>query len=143
MDDAAGNTGPDGLKNPAVGRLGREEPGQVGATVSLRLRSVTIRATLPEQRPAGSNGGVLRCGRLHRRQERVGNGLLEVSGAGGEERPAGFAIWVQVRDVAAQHRRLVDLGVPVRREPRTEPWGLIECWILDPDGTKIELWQAE
>jgi catechol 2,3-dioxygenase-like lactoylglutathione lyase family enzyme len=69
----------------------------------------------------------------------LGNGLLEVSGAGGADQAAGFAIWVQVRDVAAEHRRLAELGVSIRRAPRTEPWGLIECWILDPDGVPIVL----
>ncbi len=68
----------------------------------------------------------------------LGNGLLEVSGPG-EEPPRGMALWVQVRDVAAEHERLRAAGVPVLREPRTEPWGLVEAWVADPDGVRIVL----
>jgi hypothetical protein len=38
---------------------------------------------------------------------------------------------MQVRDVQAEHRRLVDLGVTILREPRREAWGLVELWIAD------------
>ena len=68
----------------------------------------------------------------------LGNGLLEVSGPG-EEPPRGMALWVQVRDVAAEHERLRAAGVPVLREPRTEPWGPVEAWVADPDGVRIVL----
>lgn len=81
----------------------------------------------------------------------LGNGLLEVSGqsaagastssspAGGS---AGLELWLQVRDVGAEHARLTALGVPVLRPPRLEPWGLIELWIADPDGVRIVLVQV-
>jgi catechol 2,3-dioxygenase-like lactoylglutathione lyase family enzyme len=46
-------------------------------------------------------------------------------------------LWLQVRDVAAEQRRLTDLGVPILREARSEPWGLVELWIADPDGVPI------
>ncbi|HEY3604569.1 MAG TPA: VOC family protein, partial [Sporichthyaceae bacterium] len=59
----------------------------------------------------------------------LGNGLLEVSGAAENGPPAGFALWLQVRDVHAEHARLAQAGVQILREPKTEPWGLIECWI--------------
>ena len=69
----------------------------------------------------------------------LGPGLLEVSGrtAG----PAGHSvmIWVQVRDVHAEHARLAAAGVPIIRGPATEPWGLTEIWIQDPDGIQIVL----
>jgi catechol 2,3-dioxygenase-like lactoylglutathione lyase family enzyme len=69
----------------------------------------------------------------------LGPGLLEVSGhtAG----PAGHSvmIWIQVRDVHAEHDRLAAAAVPIVREPATEPWGLIEMWIQDPDGIQIVL----
>ncbi len=69
----------------------------------------------------------------------AGPGLLEVSGRS----PAGPAgplrIWLQVRDVRAEHERLVAAGVAVAREPRREPWGLVEMWIEDPDGVEIVL----
>jgi predicted enzyme related to lactoylglutathione lyase len=69
----------------------------------------------------------------------LGSGFLEVSGHG--ERPSGQSpmIWLQVRDVRAEHTRLTAAGVPVLREPVTEPWGLLEMWIEDPDGTPIVL----
>jgi catechol 2,3-dioxygenase-like lactoylglutathione lyase family enzyme len=48
-------------------------------------------------------------------------------------------IWLQVRDVRAEHARLTAAGVRVLREPVTEPWGLTEMWIEDPDGIRIVL----
>jgi predicted enzyme related to lactoylglutathione lyase len=66
----------------------------------------------------------------------LGNGLLEVSGHA-EQAPVGLELWLQVRDVAGEHRRLVNVGVPVPRPPRREPWGLVEMWIEDPDGVRI------
>jgi predicted enzyme related to lactoylglutathione lyase len=71
----------------------------------------------------------------------VGNGLLEVSGRS-DEPPGGMALWLQVRDVAAEHARLVTAGVTVTSPPRREPWGLVEMWIADPDGVRIVLVQV-
>jgi predicted enzyme related to lactoylglutathione lyase len=68
----------------------------------------------------------------------LGNGLLEVSGQS-DEPPRGLALWVQVRDVAAQNDRLVAAGATVTQPPRLEPWGLVEMWIEDPDGVRIVL----
>jgi predicted enzyme related to lactoylglutathione lyase len=48
-------------------------------------------------------------------------------------------IWIQVRDIHAEHARLAAVGVPVVREPAAEPWGLIEMWIEDPGGIRIVL----
>jgi predicted enzyme related to lactoylglutathione lyase len=48
-------------------------------------------------------------------------------------------IWMQVRDVHAEHARLAAAGVPIIRGPVTEPWGLIEMWIQDSDGIQIVL----
>jgi catechol 2,3-dioxygenase-like lactoylglutathione lyase family enzyme len=69
----------------------------------------------------------------------LGAGLLEVSGRA--DGPAGRSvmIWVQVRDVRAEHERLAAARVRVLREPKTEPWGLTEMWIEDPDGVRIVL----
>lgn len=71
----------------------------------------------------------------------AGNGFVEVSGQGSDaEAPgAGAALWMQVRDVDAAHR---ELAAHVVREPRTEPWGLREMWLADPDGTRIVLVQV-
>jgi predicted enzyme related to lactoylglutathione lyase len=67
----------------------------------------------------------------------LGQGFLEVSGHSPAAPGRSVMIWLQVRDVAAEHARLVAAGVPVTREPVTEPWGLIEMWIEDPDGVPI------
>ena len=73
-----------------------------------------------------------------------GNGLLEVSGQATPRTETGaslMSLWLQVRDVVAEYGRLRDLGVTMLREPRTEPWGLQEAWIADPDGIEIVLVQ--
>jgi hypothetical protein len=48
-------------------------------------------------------------------------------------------IWIQVRNVRAEHARLAAADVPVIREPAAEPWGLTEMWIEDPDDIRIVL----
>ena len=50
-----------------------------------------------------------------------------------------LALWLQVRDLAAEHRRLQAAGVEILRAPEREPWGLAEMWITDPDGVGIVL----
>jgi catechol 2,3-dioxygenase-like lactoylglutathione lyase family enzyme len=67
----------------------------------------------------------------------LGNGLLEVSGWAMDPPGEGIVLWLQVRDVHAEHRRLLDAGVTILREPRREAWGLVELWIADPDGVRI------
>ena len=69
----------------------------------------------------------------------LGNGLLEVSGRSTDPPGNAMAIWIQVRDVHGEHRRLLEVGVPILREPRLEAWGLVEMWIADPDGVRIVL----
>jgi catechol 2,3-dioxygenase-like lactoylglutathione lyase family enzyme len=76
----------------------------------------------------------------------LGGGFLEVSGhSEGEARsrdpasPGDMAIWLQVRDLAAEHERLLAAGAHVVREPREEPWGLREMWVEDPDGVRLVL----
>jgi catechol 2,3-dioxygenase-like lactoylglutathione lyase family enzyme len=69
----------------------------------------------------------------------LGQGLLEVSGRSHGESAGPLRIWLQVRDVRAEHDRLMAAGVTVTREPRREPWGLVEMWIEDPDGVGIVL----
>jgi len=69
----------------------------------------------------------------------LGQGLLEVSGSASGAPWRSLVIWIQVRDVRAEHARLAMAGVPVIREPVTEPWGLVEMWIEDPDGIRIVL----
>jgi predicted enzyme related to lactoylglutathione lyase len=67
----------------------------------------------------------------------LGQGLLEVSGHGPGPAQGPVMIWLQVRDVHAEHRRLATAGARVLREPVAEPWGLTEMWIEDPDGVRI------
>lgn len=74
----------------------------------------------------------------------LGGGYLEVSRGPHPAQPAAGAavsLWLQVRDLAAERDRLAALGVEILHEPRREPWGLIEMWIADPDGTRIVLVQ--
>jgi predicted enzyme related to lactoylglutathione lyase len=71
----------------------------------------------------------------------VGQGLLEVSGHAPTGPRPPISLWLQVRDVRAEHVRLQRAGVNVTREPRQEPWGLLEMWIEDPDGVRIVLVQ--
>jgi predicted enzyme related to lactoylglutathione lyase len=67
----------------------------------------------------------------------AGGGFLEVSGRSAQPPAPGMRLWLQVRDVAAEHERLLAAGASVTRPPKLEPWGLIEMWIQDPDGVAI------
>jgi catechol 2,3-dioxygenase-like lactoylglutathione lyase family enzyme len=69
----------------------------------------------------------------------LGQGLLEVSGHAAGPPGNSVMIWIQVRDVHAEHARLGAAAVPIMREPAAEPWGLIEMHIEDPDGLRIIL----
>jgi catechol 2,3-dioxygenase-like lactoylglutathione lyase family enzyme len=69
----------------------------------------------------------------------LGSGFLEVSGHAAGPAGRSVLIWIQVRDVSAEHGRLAAAGVPVIRAPAAEPWGLTEMWIEDPDGIRIVL----
>ncbi|MEV5431775.1 VOC family protein [Streptomyces sp. NPDC052701] len=69
----------------------------------------------------------------------LGGGFLEVSGRSEAPPPPAVRLWLQVADVAAAHEELRAKGVRIVRPPVTEPWGLVEMWIADPDGTPIVL----
>src|SRR6201996_7529256 len=56
----------------------------------------------------------------------LGPGFLEVSGHASGPAASSVLIWIQVRDVRAEHARLAAAGVTVTRAPVTEPWGLTE-----------------
>jgi predicted enzyme related to lactoylglutathione lyase len=68
----------------------------------------------------------------------LGTGLLELSGRSSDP-VRGLALWLQVRDIEAEHARLGAAGATVVQAPRLEPWGLAEMWIEDPDGVRIVL----
>jgi predicted enzyme related to lactoylglutathione lyase len=72
----------------------------------------------------------------------LGQGFLEISGRSIGPVGQGLAIWLQVRDVAAEYERLVAAGVTVVRPPTIEPWGLVEMWLSDPDGVPITVVQV-
>lgn len=88
----------------------------------------------------------------------LGNGFLEVSGHqkdhhaaqarnaggtpgsgddGGAMGAAGTVLWLQVRDIDAEHERLRTAGATITRGPKQEPWGLVEMWLDGPDGVRI------
>jgi catechol 2,3-dioxygenase-like lactoylglutathione lyase family enzyme len=69
----------------------------------------------------------------------LGSGFLEVSGHSDGTAGRSLMIWLQVRDLGAEHDRLAAAGVRILRSPATEPWGLTEMWIEDPDGVRIVL----
>ncbi|MDC0766959.1 VOC family protein [Streptomyces sp. HD] len=69
----------------------------------------------------------------------LGGGFLEVSGRSETPPSPAVQLWMQVADVAAAQEELVAKGVGIVRPPVKEPWGLIEMWIADPDGTRIVL----
>jgi predicted enzyme related to lactoylglutathione lyase len=69
----------------------------------------------------------------------LGPGFLEVSGRSADPPGRSVMIWLQVRDVEAEHGRLAAAGARILGGPTAEPWGLIEMWIEDPDGVQIVL----
>ncbi|KUO05367.1 VOC family protein [Streptomyces caeruleatus] len=69
----------------------------------------------------------------------LGGGFLEVSGRSETPPSPAVQLWMQVADVAAAHDELRGKDVEIVRPPVKEPWGLIEMWIADPDGTRIVL----
>lgn len=67
----------------------------------------------------------------------LGGGFLELSGRADTPPAPGMRLWLQVPDVRAAHESLLGRGVEIAREPRREPWGLIEMWLSDPDGVHV------
>ncbi|MGP3981719.1 VOC family protein [Streptomyces sp. KR80] len=67
----------------------------------------------------------------------LGGGFLEVSGRSDAPPSPGLQLWLQVADAVAAHQELAARGVEILREPKQEPWGLVEMWISDPDGVRI------
>ena len=53
-----------------------------------------------------------------------------------------FMIDFAVDDLDAFVQRLKDKGVTILKQDDSDPSGKF-AWLLDPDGTKIELWQAK
>jgi len=61
----------------------------------------------------------------------LGPGFLEVSGHAAGPAGRSVMVWLQVRDVRAEHARLTAAGVPIIRAPAAEPWGVsIQGWAV-------------
>ncbi|MBK3578653.1 VOC family protein [Streptomyces sp. MBT65] len=69
----------------------------------------------------------------------LGGGFLEVSGHSATPPSPAVHLWLQVPDAEAAHDELLAKGVEIVRPPLKEPWGLVEMWLTDPDGTRIVL----
>ncbi|MET7595764.1 VOC family protein [Streptomyces sp. NPDC004082] len=69
----------------------------------------------------------------------LGGGFLEVAGRSDVPPSPALKLWLQVADADAAHEELRAAGVDIVRPPVKEPWGLIEMWVADPDGTEIVL----
>jgi predicted enzyme related to lactoylglutathione lyase len=72
----------------------------------------------------------------------VGGGYLELSGRSEAGVSDKLALWLQVRDVDAEHARQAAAGGDVAEPPVDKPWGLREARILDPDGLLLVLVQV-
>jgi lactoylglutathione lyase len=51
-----------------------------------------------------------------------------------QRRGLGVEIVMEVDDLSAAHRRVLDSGHPVFEPPQQRPWGLWDFRIVDPDG---------
>lgn len=71
----------------------------------------------------------------------LGSGYLELSGHNAEGPTPATRILLQVRDIEAEHERLVGRGVRSLEDPGWKPWGLMEATIVDPDGLQLVLVQ--
>ncbi len=68
----------------------------------------------------------------------LGGGFLELTSTAGP--PSPITLWLQVPDLAAEHRRLAARGdVTITAPPRRMPWGLEEMWLAAPDSVQIVL----
>jgi uncharacterized glyoxalase superfamily protein PhnB len=72
----------------------------------------------------------------------LGGGLLELSGRDPAPAPGKVGLWLQVRDVDAEHARLAAAGAEVIEVPVDQPWGLREARVADPDGLVLVLVQV-
>lgn len=127
--------------------FGRERnPGALASTSMVHVLSsrVLLRPTDPERSRAfyGDALGLEIYREFGTGAERgtvyfLGGGFLEVSGRADRPPAPGMQLWIQVADVSAAYEELRGKEVPVLREPKLEPWGLIEMWIADPDGVRI------
>jgi catechol 2,3-dioxygenase-like lactoylglutathione lyase family enzyme len=64
----------------------------------------------------------------------LGGGFLEITGRSETPPAASTELWLQVRDLEAIERSLVEAGVPIVESAVRKPWGLLELRAEDPDG---------
>ncbi len=69
----------------------------------------------------------------------LGGGFLEVSERADVPPSPAVQLWLQVAEAGAVYEELRSKGVEIVRPPVKEPWGLVEMWVSDPDGTRIVL----
>lgn len=71
----------------------------------------------------------------------AGGGFVELTSSSETvaEGSGSAVVWLQVASVHAEEARLVAAGVTVDRPAERMPWGLVECWLSDPDGVRIVL----
>lgn len=69
----------------------------------------------------------------------LGGGFLEVSGRSETPPSPAVRLWLQVADAGDAYEELRAKGAEIVRPPVKEPWGLVEMWVADPDGTRIVL----
>jgi catechol 2,3-dioxygenase-like lactoylglutathione lyase family enzyme len=69
----------------------------------------------------------------------AGGGFIEVAGTGRGTGRDGVALWLQVRSMDETVAELGGRGITLSRAPVLEPWGLLEAWLVDPDGVHIHL----
>lgn len=67
----------------------------------------------------------------------LGGGFLEL--ASGRTPSPPVTLWLQVPDAVAEEGRLRRAGVAVARPAGPMPWGLVECWVADPEGNELRL----
>ena len=71
----------------------------------------------------------------------AGGGFVELTSSGTTDpsAPGSAVVWLQVASVPDEEARLVAAGVAIDRPAERMPWGLVECWLSDPDGVRIVL----
>lgn len=67
---------------------------------------------------------------------------VELLESGTAVEPNGVFVSVEVPDVEAIHRRLVDAGAPVTQQLAVQPWGHRNTATVDPNGLTIVLFSV-
>jgi predicted enzyme related to lactoylglutathione lyase len=67
----------------------------------------------------------------------LGGGFLELTRA--DVGSPSITLWLQVADARREEERLRRAGVEVVKPVERMPWGLVESWVHDPEGTELRL----